>query len=152
MITADLKEITGRAALRPGIIKALEFLRRGDLLSLPDGRYEIDGERLYAMAQRYVTAAADAPKFEAHRKYIDVQYLAAGAEAIGWAPLDRVTVTEAYDPAKDALFGSVAAGGWSSIVLRAGQFAVLYPADAHAPKLAAGAPSQVVKIVVKVAV
>lgn len=152
MITADLKEMTSAAALRPGIIKALEFLRRPDLLSLPDGRCEIDGERLYAMVQRYATTAVDAPKFEAHRKYIDVQYIAQGTEAIGWAPLDRVTVTEVYDPEKDALFGGVPAGGWSPVILRCGQFAVLYPGDAHAPKLAAGAPVQVMKIVVKVAV
>jgi len=36
--------------------------------------------------------------------------------------------------------------------LIAGELAVLYPDDGHAPRLAAGAPSPVFKIVVKVAV
>ncbi|MCX5791774.1 MAG: YhcH/YjgK/YiaL family protein [Elusimicrobia bacterium] len=152
MTAADLKDTDKQAAPAPGIAKALAFLRREDILSLPDGKYEIDGERVFALVQRYATAAAGAPKFEAHRKYIDVQFIAAGAETIGWAPLDRMKVTEAYDAGKDLCFGSVAAGEWSPVVLRAGQLAILYPEDAHAPKLAAGVPGAVMKVVVKVAV
>jgi len=152
MIAADIKGTGWAAGLGLGVQKALAFLRRGDLLSLPAGRFDLDGEQVFAMVQRYVTEAAAAPRFECHRKYIDVQYIAAGIEAIGWAPLGRMTVTEAYDPDKDIAFGRVADGGWSPVVLGAGRLLVLYPADAHAPKLAAGAPSSVTKIVVKVAV
>jgi beta-galactosidase beta subunit len=38
------------------------------------------------------------------------------------------------------------------VLLQAGQAAVFYPEDAHAPRLAAGKISSVMKIVVKVAV
>ncbi|MEI7527513.1 MAG: YhcH/YjgK/YiaL family protein [Elusimicrobiota bacterium] len=152
MIAADLKDAAEQTAPAPGIAQALAFLRREDLLSLPDGKYEIDGEHVFALVQRYATAAAAVPKFECHRKYLDVQYIAEGAETIGWAPLGRMKVTEAYDAGKDLCFGSVAAGEWSPVVLRAGQLAILYPEDAHAPKLAAGVPGAVMKVVVKVAV
>jgi len=151
MIAASLKNIIKQAAQPPGIKKALEFLRRNDLLTLPDGKFEIDGERVFALVQRYTTTPAAKPEFEYHRKYIDVQYVAQGVEAIGWAPLVRMAVTEAYDPEKDACFGTVPDGGWSAVVLLPGELVILYPEDAHAPKLAAGVPAAVLKIVVKVA-
>jgi beta-galactosidase beta subunit len=46
----------------------------------------------------------------------------------------------------------VQAGKWTPVFLQSGQLAVLWPEDGHAPKLAADAPSTVMKIVVKVAV
>jgi len=152
MIVSDLKNTERQAFMMPGLLKALEFLRRPGLKALPDGKYEIDGDLVFAMVQRYTTAAAPEPKFEAHRKYADVQFIVYGAEAVGWAPLDRMTVTQAYEDEKDICFGTVQAGGWAPVRLEAGQLVVLYPEDAHAPKLAAGEPAPVMKIVVKVRV
>ncbi|MBI5406089.1 MAG: YhcH/YjgK/YiaL family protein [Nitrospirae bacterium] len=63
-----------------------------------------------------------------------------------------MAVTEAYDIEKDICFGIVSKSEITPVYLQAGQLAVLYPEDGHAPKLAAGAPSRVTKIVVKVAV
>ncbi len=152
MILSDLKNTERQAFLMPGLTKALEFLRAPGVKDLPDGKYEIDGELVFAIVQRYTTEIQFDPKFEAHRKYADVQYIAAGAEVIGWAPLERLGVSEAYDGEKDVCCGSVPPGGWAPVRVEAGQLAVLYPEDAHAPRLAAGVPSAVVKIVVKVRV
>jgi YhcH/YjgK/YiaL family protein len=135
-----------------GFARALAFLRRPGAAGLPDGRYELDGDKVFAMVQRYATAAQAEPRFEAHRKYIDVQFVAGGAEVIGWAPLGRLLVNEPYDGGKDVCFGAVPAGSWTPLLLRAGELAVLRPEDAHAPRLAAGTPGAVVKIVVKIAV
>ena len=71
---------------------------------------------------------------------------------IGWAPIEMMAITEAYDADKDIGFGTVIKGKWTPLFLQAGQLAVLYPADGHAPKLAAHAPSTVMKVGVKVAV
>jgi len=152
MIITDLAHAAGQLPPVPGLAKALEFLRGPGVNALADGRYELDGERVFALVQHYGTAAAGAPRFEAHRKYIDVQFIAVGAEVIGWAPLGRLAVTEAYSAEKDVCFGTVPPGEWTPARLEAGQLAVLYPEDAHAPRLAAGAAALVVKIVVKVAV
>jgi beta-galactosidase beta subunit len=46
----------------------------------------------------------------------------------------------------------VPAGEATPVRLAAGELAVLYPEDGHAPRLAARSPSPVFKIVVKVAV
>ncbi|MDO8803400.1 MAG: YhcH/YjgK/YiaL family protein [Elusimicrobiota bacterium] len=152
MIVSDLEHIERQAFVTPGLEKALEFLRRPGAGALPDGKYEIDGERTFAIVQRYETITPAAPNFEAHRKYLDVQFMASGAEVIGWAPLGGMAVTEVYDGGKDVCFGAVPAGGWTPVRLEAGQLAVLYPEDAHSPRLAAGAPAPVTKIVVKVSV
>jgi YhcH/YjgK/YiaL family protein len=152
MIVTDLKHIEQQAVMTPMLQKAIEFLRRRDIHNLPDGRVEIEGDKVFALVQRYETALSVAPKFEAHRKYIDVQYIASGEEVIGWTLLDRMTITEAYDAEKDCCFGAVEAGTWTPVYLRAGQLALLRPEDGHAPKLAAAAPIAVMKIVVKVAV
>ncbi len=151
MIAAALAQIGRQAALSPALERAFAFLRRPDVSELPEGRTEIDGDRVYAVVQRYETLASGTPTFECHRTYLDVQYVASGAEIIGWAPAERMAVTTAYDAARDICFGTVDRGAWSPVLLRAGDAAVLWPEDAHAPRLAAGPPSQVVKIVVKVA-
>jgi len=152
MIASDLQHIDRQIKLTPSFQKAFDFVRRRGISALPDGRTDIDGDRVFALVQRYETVPTDAPKFEHHRKYIDVQFIVSGEESIGWAPAGAMQVTEAYDSEKDICFGTAAAGKWTPVRLEAGQLMVLWPEDAHAPKGAAGAPSQVMKIVVKVAV
>jgi YhcH/YjgK/YiaL family protein len=152
MLVTDLRNIDHQICDTPALRQAIDFLRRWDIQKLSDGRVEIDGDRVFALVQRYETATADAPKFEYHRKYIDIQFIASGEEVIGWALAEQMKVTEAYDPEKDICFGTVEKEKWTPVRLQAGQLAILWPEDAHAPKLAAGPPSPVMKIVVKVAV
>lgn len=151
MVVTDIKHLDHQVSMTDTLRKGIEFLRRPDIHLLADGRVEIDGDRVFALVQQYETLETDPPKFEYHRKYIDIQYIVSGEEVIGWAPAGRMTVTEAYDAEKDICFGSVPKGEMTSVYLKAGQLAVLYPEDGHAPKLAAGRPSHVFKIVVKVA-
>ncbi|MBI3755405.1 MAG: YhcH/YjgK/YiaL family protein [Deltaproteobacteria bacterium] len=82
---------------------------------------------------------------------MDIQYIVSGEEAIGWVPAERMAITEAYDIEKDICFGTASKEEITMVRLQAGQLAVFYPEDGHAPKLAAGQPSAVFKIVVKVA-
>lgn len=152
MIASDLKHIDLQLPMTPSLQKAVEFLRLRGIHDLPDGRVEIDGQKVYAIVQRYETTNADSPKFEYHKKYIDVQFIAAGKEVIGWAPVESMAITEAYDADKDVAFGTAETGKWTPLSLQAGQLAVLYPEDGHAPRLAFGESAAVMKIVVKVAV
>jgi len=151
MIVTDIAHLADQARLTPALQKALAFLQALPAGPLPDGRVEIDGEDAFALVQSYETQTG-AWLFEGHRKYLDIQYVASGEEVIGWAFIDRATVTVPYDPANDAWLGTVPADAITPVRLAAGQLAVLYPADAHAPRHAAGAALAVKKIVVKVAV
>jgi len=152
MIVSDLNHISRQAAPSPNLQKAIHFLRSPDIQMLPDGRVEIDGERVFALVQRFQTKWVATPKFECHKKYIDIQFILSGEEIIGWAPAELMEITAAYDAGKDISFGTVAKGQWTPVHLQAGQMAVLYPEDGHAPKMALRNPSTVMKIVVKVMV
>ena len=151
MIVAKLERAAEQTVRTPAMGKAFRFLLESRSKSLAEGRIELDGDRVFALVQSYETKKADQPKWEAHRKYIDVQYVAAGQEVIAWASADHLTVTADYDEAKEAWFGTLQAADTTFVRLAAGELAVLYPTDGHAPRLVAGAPAAVKKIVVKVA-
>lgn len=152
MIVTDLNHIEQQVSMTPALKKAIDFLRKPDIDGLTDGKVEIDGDDVFALVQRYETVMMDVPKFEYHEKYIDVQYILSGEEILGWAPSSKMTTTETYDVNKDVCFGTVPKGQTTPVHLQAGQLAVLFPEDGHAPRLAATAPSRVNKIVVKVQV
>ena len=75
---------------RPRVSAALAFLRRDDLGAMAAGTYELDGRRLYALVQDYQTKPAGDGKWEAHRRYIDLQYVVYGCEQFGCAPAGRM--------------------------------------------------------------
>jgi biofilm protein TabA len=153
MIVTDSKHFAEQVRHTPSLAKALDFLASLEGKNIADGRIEIDGENVFAMVQSYDTIVpGDLVKMEGHKKYIDVQYVASGEEVLGWALIERATVTMEYDAAKDAWLGTVAKADVTNVRLSPGQAAILYPSDAHAPRLAAGEPGPVKKIVVKVAV
>lgn len=152
MIYTDLDSAINQVAPSAGIEKALDFLKSKRHQELPDGRIDIDGDKVYALVQSYESKMErDKPTFEAHRKYIDIQYVASGIEILGWAPLDTVTITVPYDQEKDALLGVVPVDEWTPVRFTAGQVIILYPTDAHAPSLAVDQPEIVKKIVMKIA-
>lgn len=150
MIISEMTHIGSQISMTAHIQKALFFLQQQDIRGLADGKVEIDGDRIFAIVQRYETMATDVPKFEYHRRYIDIQFIVSGEEIIGWAPAERMTITEPYNMDKDICFGEVPAGKWTPVHLQTGQLAVMWPEDGHAPKIAAGTPASVMKIVVKV--
>jgi YhcH/YjgK/YiaL family protein len=150
MIVTDLEHITQQTALSPRLKKALEYLEAIADQAPPDGRVDLDDDRIYALIQSYSGKETDPPLFEAHRRYIDVQYIVSGREQMGWAPLEAVQVTAPYEAETDALLGTVPVDQASFIRFRAGEVCILYPADAHAPGLADGAPTAIKKIVIKV--
>lgn len=152
MIATDLQHAESQGVTTPSLQKAINFLRHTDLQALPEGKVVIDGDRVFALVQLYDSIVTDAPKFEAHRKYIDVQYVASGEEIIGWAPVESMNITLPYVEDKDICLGTMPAGKMTPVYLSVGQLAVLYPEDGHAPRLAAGKSSPVRKVVVKVAV
>ena len=135
--------------LHPRLGEGLEFLRTADLAALPLGRHEIEGERLFAIVDEYVTRPPERCRLEAHRRYHDIQYLVSGRERIGYAPLERVRIVEPHDEARDVAFFD---GEYDTLTLHPGTFAIFAPHDVHAPQMMIDRPEQVRKVVVKVEV
>lgn len=129
--------------------RAFVFLESLDV-HCPDGKYPIDGDNVFCLVQRYRSKPVEKAAFEAHRKYTDVQYIIAGNESILWAPLASLTtVTQPFDVERDIGFCATPAEH-TALRLCAGQFAVLFPEDGHAPGIVSSESSDVVKAVVKV--
>jgi biofilm protein TabA len=150
MILDRLENAAAYEGLAPRIAAALRYLQGTDFAALADGRYELDGDRLFAIVQRYQTKPSADAAWEAHRRYIDVQYVVEGAERIGYAALrDGLRAAKPYDAEKDVAFFDARGDLFE---LAVGSFAIFGPQDVHAPGLAAGrpeAPGGVLKVVVK---
>ncbi len=117
------------------------------------GKRLIQGDRLFAGVDCYETKSRAAAKLETHRKYVDIQVLLSGEEVIEIFPKNGLTVSEPYNPEKDAEFYQVPPETRAKVTLSPGQFVVFLPEDAHMPCLMAGnSPQPVKKVVIKVAV
>lgn len=153
MILATPAELAHQMPSSTLVEKAIAYLRDPGNQSLPDGRYEIDGNRLFAIVQSFETLPVEnGVIFEAHKAYIDIQYVADGCERMDWIPLEWLKITKAYDADQDVCFGIDVSGQASPVMVLTGQAAVFFPQDAHAPRLAAGQPALVRKVVIKMAV
>lgn len=135
-----------------GFSEAFAFLERAVKEDLPVGRYELDGNALFAMVQEYDTNPKSDNRFEGHLKYVDIQFVVRGQEA--FEVIDRSIAVPAcdYSEEKDVRFY---ANGEAELtgVLRESSFAVFFPHDIHKPGLAVQNKAQhVKKIVVKVRV
>lgn len=114
-----------------------------------DGKYELNGDRVFAMVQTYDTRPLEVAEFEAHRQYADIQYIIEGDESIYWMPQSELTVTKAYEPDAE-MYKFVQPA--TQLIMTPGRFCVFYPRDAHAPSLVHKAVCKVRKVVVKVRV
>jgi len=138
-------------SLNSRFAKAFAWLRTMDGMQ-ELGRHDIDGDHCFALVQTYESKPIEKAKFEAHRKYIDIQFIHSGRETILWAPLDTMKEeTMAYSDEKDAALWKLTADT-TPLHVCAGHFAILWPEDAHAPCIEWDKPEQVFKVVVKVAV
>jgi YhcH/YjgK/YiaL family protein len=145
MILAALEQADEYLALHPDFAAAIAFLRGQPLGELPEGRIEI-ARTTYAIVSRSPARRRCEARLEAHRKHIDIQYVIAGVEEMGWSPRARCQKPDGpYDAERDIEFFADAPESFFTV--RPGEFAIFFPDDAHAPLIGTG---EVHKIVVKV--
>ena len=143
-----------KASLYQGVHKrlamAFDYLQKTDLEKVEPGTREIDGRKVYVMVQQYETKPMEKGRWEAHRKYIDVQYVHRGAERFGYANVLDLKPGN-YDEAKDFL-SLEGEGKGDFFLVRQGTLVILFPQDGHMPGMAVSTPQPVKKFVVKVAI
>ncbi len=127
--------------------KALKFLRESDFSDMEPGRIDIDGDDIFALVQKYSTILPDDGKWEAHRKYIDIQYVAKGSEDFGFVNIEYLDPMSDYDSEKDIQWFE---GDGDFLQLHENEFVIVYPHEAHMPKLTIEEQEEVLKVVVKV--
>jgi len=127
---------------------AFKFLKETDLETITPGRYELQGEDLFINVDEYQTRNEEDTRFEAHKKYADIQYLVSGTERIGIMPLQDTTVTEPYNELLDIAFLDADENNYS--LASQENFFIFFPEDAHRPGLKDVENTPVRKVVVKV--
>ena len=149
MIYDTLDNIHLYEGVQPGVVRGLRYLAETDFSKVPDGRQEIDGDDVFANVMSYETKVVnDTP--EAHREYIDIQFLITGEELVGVGPLGEMTDEAEAHPERDLWLYH---GPTQPLTIGKGRFLVLWPSDAHAPCIAVdGKPAAARKCCVKVRV
>ena len=147
MIFDRLENFADYAALAPDAWCAIAgFLSKFDTGFEP-GRYEITGDKIYAMVNHLKSHAFDADKLEYHERYADIQIVLSGSEEIVFGDLDGEETTP-YDPQKDIGFHHLEKPT-SRVELANGYFSLILPGEGHAPDVGDG--GEVSKVVIKVA-
>lgn len=147
MIVDVLKNAPLYAASNPRLAAALNYLQKTDCNTLEPGKVELDGDNLFVLVQECNSRPVAGAEFEAHRKYADIHFVCSGCERMGYMHIERLTVTKAFDEAKDC---EMLQGEGDFVTLFPGMFAVVFPEDAHMPCLAVQEPAPLKKAVVKI--
>ena len=148
MIMARLNDAEKYFNLHPAFKEVFTFLREKNLSELSLGRHDIDGDRLFCKIEKRQGRTRAESRLEAHRKYIDIQYVIAGTDEMGWKPsADCKTIDMPYDEEEDVMLFKDEPVSWTKVP--AGSFTIFFPNDSHAPLVS---EAEIHKIVFKIAV
>ncbi len=147
MIIDKLKNAQNYYALGENFKKAFEYLKNNDLSMLKNGRYEIDGENIFVSVQDYETKQPEEGRWEAHRKYADIQFLIKGTEQLGYTDVNALRPETSYNEKDDIIFLN---GSGQFAKAQTDDFLVFFPQDAHMPCICIEQPEYVKKAVVKI--
>lgn len=146
MIKDNIQRRTVYYSVSQSLKQGFEWIINNDLKSLANGIYEIN-ENVYASVQSYITKD-DAP-YEAHRDYIDIQYMISGEELSGVTDYSNCATKEEYKKEKDIEF-LYPPKNEEYFKIKEGEFFVFFPHDAHKPAIKINDNKLVKKAVVKV--
>lgn len=128
---------------------AFDYLRNNDFDNIEPGKYEIDGEDVYAIVQQYDSKPLSSGKWEAHKKYLDIQYIHSGKEKMGYSNSQKMIVTQEYSDYNDIMFLK---GEGNFLIAEAGSFSIFLPTDIHMPGIAMHLSAPIRKVVIKIRV
>ena len=147
MIYAKLSDAPAYRGIHPRLDRALELLTPEFLASVGTQTRQLEGDALYVTRFDYETVAEDQSFFEAHRRYLDIHVMVSGCEQVDISDPARLTeFTHQGD------FWGYHGEAEQSLILKPGDFLVVFPGDAHRLKIKLGDPARVSKVVFKVLV
>lgn len=136
----------------PAIInEALEYLKATDFTKMEPGTYEIKGRQLFAMIFDIETKEISETRPETHEKYLDIQHLITGEEAIGVVNYKDSFEIDEKVPENDLIFYKDVPNE-TFIKMSPQDFCVLFPSDVHIPGVCFEKPMKIRKVVVKISI
>jgi YhcH/YjgK/YiaL family protein len=147
MIIDKIENLRMYEKLNPRFTKAFNYLEETNFNQLVSGKYEIDGDNVFALLQEYETKNDFDCMLEGHQKYIDIQYVISGEEFMGIASYINQKVLKPYHADNDIAFYD---GEYSTVKVAKGNFTIFFPGDLHMPCLKVNVPAMVKKAVIKI--
>lgn len=152
MVFDNLKNCELYYGMHPRFKEAFDFIKKAIAENLDAGKYEIDGKELWASVQEYTSKLYEDAKAEAHKNYIDIQFIVSGTEVIEGFDISKASPKSEYNDVKDVMFYEDNANAGKG-VLTDNEYGIFFPHDVHKPGICLnGNQSTVKKIVVKVKV
>ncbi len=137
MILDSIKSFEKYQTLQDGFDMVYQFIKKNNLHELPVGSYDIDGKRVYCSIVEGELKGLEESKLEIHDSYIDIHILLEGAETIGLKDRSKCSdESTSYDEGSDIGFYNDEPENY--LVMGVDNFAVIFPADAHAPLMGEG--------------
>lgn len=150
MIFDTLKNCESYYGINKNMEKAFDFIKKAVSENFPAGKYEIDGDNVYASVQEYVTADEKEKKFEGHRKYLDIQYIVSGVENMRVSDISKMKSMIAYSDEKDVEFYENT-DSFINADVGDGEYAIFLPQDIHKPGLnSKSGANSIKKVLVKI--
>ena len=150
MITDTLSNLPLYKMLGPNFERAIEYILNTRFIEMEPGKYEVDGENIFAIVNEFTTKPISECEPERHRKYADIQLIVSGTERFGYMPLINQKATTDFLPDNDVAFYNNDVSTLNYITLSADQFIIFLPDDIHQPEVFVDKPSKVKKVVMKV--
>lgn len=132
--------------------KALAYLRDTDLDTVAPGKYYLDDKIVFAIVSENNPKEIDNVKWEAHRNYIDIQYVIKGKEKMGIAPLEGSASESPFNIADDIGFYNITETNARYFVASPGTMFIFFPQDAHRPCIKTDEINSDKKVVIKIKV
>lgn len=129
--------------------EALDWIRNHASTANP-GIHELRGKLMFVNVMEYDTLPREECRFESHRRYLDLQYTIRGVEGIDYLNRAELLNDGEYDVDRDLLFHHAPQQASCTLAVAGDHFCVLFPEDAHRPKVALGTPGPIRKLVVKI--
>ena len=146
MIVCPFKDLGRYAPIIPGLDEALQVV--AEVNDWTPRTIQLSGGNKI-LVQELDTKSPEGKLCEAHKDYLDIQYIVEGEEVVGWAPLETLTLDGEFNTAKDK---GMYAGPVDFMTIRQGYCYVAFPEDAHMPNLHLKAPKHLKKLVLKLKV
>lgn len=112
---------------------------------MEEGRYEIDGDEIYARVMSYNTSPREDCKIEAHDVYIDIQSTLVGQEGIDVFHREELAENVSYNNENDVRFYENSNQNYVTVKNLPNYFSMIFPEEAHKPQISLDEKCNVVK-------
>lgn len=136
------------------IRNAIRYCRETDVSELGESKFLINGENFIVLICDRVTEAKEKKLPEVHRRYAELQFMAEGAERMGYYPDrgDNEILQDCLEEKDTLYYRENPDSGEEMLLMTPGTYAVFFPEDVHRPFCQVEEPSRVKKIVIKIAI